>query len=89
MFTQCTLASLRSREGFQSHDHLHTKADQSILTLLPCPSSYSIYYPYNYTYIQEEASFREELESVNITVASRMFRTEDDPIKTADLFVSV
>ena len=39
--------------------------------------------------MQAEARFREELKSVNITVESRMFRTEDDPIETADLFVSV
>jgi hypothetical protein len=37
---------------------------------------------------QAEVSFREELESVNITVESRMFTTEDDPIETTDLFVS-
>ena len=40
-------------------------------------------------YMQAEARFRAELESVNVTVASRMFRTEDNPIETADLFVSV
>ena len=39
--------------------------------------------------MQAEARFREELKSVNITVESRMFRTEDDPIETANLFVSV
>ena len=39
-------------------------------------------------YMQAEARFREELGSVNITAESRMFRTEDNPIETADLFVS-
>ena len=38
--------------------------------------------------MQAEARFREELGSVNITVESRMFRTEDDPVETADLYVS-
>jgi hypothetical protein len=37
---------------------------------------------------QAEVRFRKELASVNITAESRMFMTEDDPIETADLFVS-
>ena len=41
-----------------------------------------------YNVIQAEARFHEELGSVNITAESRMFRTEDDPIETTDLFVS-
>ena len=44
-----------------------------------------------YFAMQADAHFREELESVNIdiTVENRMFKTEDDPIETADLFMSV
>ena len=38
---------------------------------------------------QAESRFRRELGSANITIQSRVFRTEDDPIETVDdLFVS-
>ena len=38
--------------------------------------------------LQAEALIRSEFEMHNITVNSRTFKTEDDPILTEDLFVS-
>ena len=38
--------------------------------------------------MQVESRFRQELGMVNVTVASRMFGTGDNPIETEDLFVS-
>ena len=38
--------------------------------------------------LQGESRFRSELEKYDIKVTSRIFRTEDDPILTEDLFVS-
>ena len=40
-------------------------------------------------YTKGESSFRKELEPANITVGSRVFQTEDDPVTSVnDLFVS-
>ena len=39
-------------------------------------------------YLQAETRFREELDTINVTVASRTFRTDENPIETEDLFVS-
>ena len=38
--------------------------------------------------LQGESRFRSELEKYGLKVTSRIFRTEDDPILTEDLFVS-
>ena len=38
---------------------------------------------------QAESRYREQLKAINVTVASRTFQTDEDPIETEDLFVSV
>ena len=43
---------------------------------------------YNLATMQAEASIRRELEPANITVKSRVYDTNSDPLQITDLFVS-
>ena len=57
----------------------------------PCNIQALSLYPYPYNIMlctQVESRFRQELGMVNVTVASRMFGTRENPIETEDLFVS-